>query len=97
MATSSPCWAHELPTPQQAEPIARKLLDAVGAPGLLQGQGEFRITASVGIAAYPMHATDERTLMKQATLALRAAKKLGMNQLQFHGAPVKAKGEHNTA
>ncbi len=44
-----------------------------------------------------MHATDERTLMKQASLALRAAKKLGMNQLQFHDAPVKAKGEHNTA
>jgi hypothetical protein len=44
-----------------------------------------------------MHATDERTLMKQARLALRAAKKLGMNQLQFHDAPVKAKGERNTA
>jgi len=89
--------AHELPTPQQAEPIARKLLDAVGAPLVLQGQGEFRITASVGIAAYPMHATDERTLMKHASLALRAAKKLGMNQLQFHDAPVKSKGERNTA
>ena len=89
--------AHELPTPRQAEPIARKLLDAVGAPLVLQGQGEFRITASVGIAAYPMHATDERTLMKQASLALRAAKKLGMNQLQFHDAPVKSKGERNTA
>ena len=32
--------AHELPTPRQAEPIARKLLDAVGAPVLLQGQGD---------------------------------------------------------
>ena len=36
--------AHELPAPQQAEPIARKLLDALSEPVALPGHGEFRIT-----------------------------------------------------
>ena len=89
--------AHELPNPQQAEPIARKLLDAVSAPVPLPGHGEFRITASVGVAAYPMDATDERTLMQLAGRALRAAKKQGMNRLQFHDALSTARGTRHTA
>ena len=76
--------AHELPAPAQAEPIARKLLDALSAPLQLPGHGEFRITACVGIASYPMDAPDEPTLMKHASLALRAAKRAGMNTLRSH-------------
>jgi diguanylate cyclase (GGDEF)-like protein len=74
--------AHELPAPQQAETIARKLLDALGAPLQLPGHGEFRVTASAGIACYPIDASDERTLMQQASLALRAAKRAGMSQVR---------------
>ena len=88
--------AHELPASQQAEPIARKLLDALGAPVALPGQGEFRITASAGIASYPMDANDERTLMKQASLALRAAKRAGMSQTRTAEALVRS-GERNIA
>jgi diguanylate cyclase (GGDEF)-like protein/PAS domain S-box-containing protein len=87
--------AHELPTPQQAEPIARKLLDALSAPMLLPGHGEFRITACAGVASYPMDAPDERTLMKQASLALRAAKRDGMNRLRSHDANAKATGDRS--
>jgi diguanylate cyclase (GGDEF)-like protein len=85
--------AHELPASQQAEPIARKLLDALGAPVALPGQGEFRITASAGIASYPMDASDERTLMKQASLALRAAKRAGMSQTRTAETLASASGE----
>ncbi len=76
--------AHELPAPQQAEPIARKLLEAVSEPVLLAGHGEFRITACVGIASFPMDAPDERALMKHASQALRAAKREGMNRLRLY-------------
>ena len=66
--------AHELPTPEQAAPIVRKLLQAMSKPVTIQGQ-EFRLTARCGIATYPHDAQDERSLMKHAGLALRAAKK----------------------
>jgi diguanylate cyclase (GGDEF)-like protein/PAS domain S-box-containing protein len=89
--------AHELPTPQHAEPIARKLLEAVSEQLVIQGQGEFRITACVGIATYPQDAPDERSLMKHAHLALRAAKREGMNNLRFYDAISKPRGERSTA
>jgi diguanylate cyclase (GGDEF)-like protein len=88
--------AHELPTPQHAEPIARKLLEAASEPLVIQGQ-EFRVTACAGIATYPHDAQDERSLMKQAHLALRAAKRQGMNQLRFYDAINQPRVERSTA
>ena len=88
--------AHELPTPQHAEPIARKLLEAVSEPVVIRGQ-EFRLTACVGIATYPHDAQDERSLMKHAQLALRAAKREGMNKLRFYEAAAKARAERSPA
>jgi len=74
--------AHELPAPEQAEPVARKLLQAVNEPFLLQHK-EYRMTACVGVASYPLDAQDEPGLMKQAGLALRAAKRQGTGSLRF--------------
>ncbi|HEY6354110.1 MAG TPA: sensor domain-containing diguanylate cyclase, partial [Burkholderiaceae bacterium] len=88
--------AHELPTPQHAEPIARKLLEAVSEPLMVQSH-EFRLTACVGIATYPHDAQDERSLMKRAQLALRAGKREGMNTLRFDEAAAKARGESSPA
>lgn len=89
--------AHELPAAQQAETIARKLLDALAAPLQLPGHGEFRVTASAGIASYPVDASDERTLMQQAGLALRAAKRAGMGQVRCAGANVQPGSERSAA
>jgi PAS domain S-box-containing protein len=89
--------AHELPAAQQAETIARKLLDALAAPLQLPGHGEFRITASAGIASYPVDASDERMLMQQAGLALRAAKRAGMGQVRCAGANAQPGSERSTA
>jgi diguanylate cyclase (GGDEF)-like protein len=88
--------AHELPAPQDAEPIARKLLEAVSEPVVIRGQ-EFRLTAGVGIATYPLDAQDERSLMKHAHQALRAAKREGTNKLRFHDAVAKARGDRAPA
>jgi len=89
--------AHELSAPAQAEPLARKLLDALSAPILLPGHGEFRLTACVGVASYPIDAPDEPTLMKHASLALRAAKRAGLNTLRCHGALTSASSERSAA
>jgi diguanylate cyclase (GGDEF)-like protein len=88
--------AHELPTPQDAEPIVRKLLDAVNQSLLVQGHA-FRLTACVGVATYPEHAQDERSLMMHAQLALRAAKRGGTNTLRFHDASAKPRSERSPA
>ncbi len=88
--------AHELPTPRHAEPIARKLLDAVCEPVVIQGQ-EFRITACVGIATYPQDAQDERSLMTHASLALRAAKRQGQGSLRFCDASAPPRAERSQA
>jgi diguanylate cyclase (GGDEF)-like protein/PAS domain S-box-containing protein len=88
--------AHELPTPQHAEPIARKLLEAVSELVVIRGQ-EFRLTACMGIATYPHDAQDERSLMKHAQLALRAAKREGMNKVRFYEAAAQARGERSPA
>jgi diguanylate cyclase (GGDEF)-like protein len=74
--------AHELLTPQHAEPIVRKLMEVVSEPLTIQGQ-DFRVSACIGVASYPQDAQDEPTLMKQAGLALRAAKKEGMDKFRF--------------
>lgn len=74
--------AHELTNPQDAEPVARKLLAAVAVPLTVQGQ-TYRMTACVGIALYPQDAEDEAALMQRAQLALRAAKREGPGSLRF--------------
>ena len=74
--------AHELPTREDAEPVARKLQQAIGEPVVLQGH-DYRVTACVGIAGYPQDAQDEPSLMKRAGLALRAAKRQGIGSLRF--------------
>jgi len=85
-----------LPTPQDAAPIVRKLLEAVNEPVVVQGQ-PFRLTACVGIATYPQDAQDERSLMKHAQLALRAAKRDGTNKQRFFDAITKARAERSPA
>lgn len=79
--------AHELPDARHAEAVARKLLDAVGAPVSLR-EGEVRITACAGVATYPLDAHDVPGLLKHAGAALRAAKREGANRV--HHAPAKA-------
>jgi diguanylate cyclase (GGDEF)-like protein/PAS domain S-box-containing protein len=79
--------AHELPTPQQAGTVAHKLLEAVAAPVPLAGQ-PVRVSACVGVVAYPDDAADEPTLMKCAHAALRAAKREGTNRVRLHAAAV---------
>jgi diguanylate cyclase (GGDEF)-like protein/PAS domain S-box-containing protein len=69
----------------QAEDAARsaaKILTALGMPHKLE-KHELQITASVGIGIYPDDGTDAETLVKNADIAMLAAKNNGRNNYQF--------------
>jgi len=61
-----------------AAAVARKVIEAVSQPYSLEGHTG-RITASAGVAVYPIHGEDADTLMKSADLALYEAKRAGKN------------------
>jgi len=61
---------------ENAKAIAGKLIEAVSEPYPLAG-GEARVSACVGIAAYPASATNTDSLLSRADKAMYAAKALG--------------------
>jgi diguanylate cyclase (GGDEF)-like protein len=67
----------------QVASIAGKILAAAVDPVTVSGQ-ECSVTASVGIALYPEDAADEQSLMKNADVAMYAAKGKGKNNFQFY-------------
>ncbi|MFC5460923.1 putative bifunctional diguanylate cyclase/phosphodiesterase [Massilia niabensis] len=67
----------------EAEPVARRIVDALAQPFTLQGQQLF-VSASVGIAAWPDDGADADTLLKSADTAMYSAKNSGRNNYQFY-------------
>lgn len=63
--------------------VARKILDAIGQPIPL-GARAWCVTASVGISIYGKDCTDERSLMRNADIAMYAVKQGGKNGLQLY-------------
>ena len=78
----------EMHEPNQAAIVARKLLDAAIQPVILMDQ-ECRVTASIGIAMYPLDGADEQALMKNADIAMYFAKEEGKNNFQFYSKEIK--------
>jgi diguanylate cyclase (GGDEF)-like protein/PAS domain S-box-containing protein len=68
---------------EQIALVARKIIDTVAQPVPVHGQ-ECRVTASIGIAAYPQDGKDSQTLLKNADGAMYRAKELGKNRFQFY-------------
>lgn len=62
--------------------IAQKLIDEIFKPFHIQ-DNELTITASIGIALYPIDGRDHETLSKNADTAMYSAKKEGRNSYQF--------------
>ncbi len=62
--------------------IAQRLLEAISKPFRVQDQDLF-ITASIGIAIYPVDAENGKSLLKNAQSALSQAKIHGQNAFQF--------------
>lgn len=72
----------EIAAPDHADRIARKLLDRIATPFVIQGQ-ELFITASIGIAIYPNDGITPEALLKNADAAMYRAKELGRNNAQM--------------
>jgi len=66
----------------QAETIGEKILTALSQPYDLSGH-EYRNTASVGVTLFSNHQATPLELLKEADLAMYAAKATGRNTLRF--------------
>jgi diguanylate cyclase (GGDEF)-like protein/PAS domain S-box-containing protein len=66
----------------EAGMVARKLLEVIQGPVLLDGH-ECRVSASIGIALFPDAGQDEQALMSSADAAMYLAKQAGKNNAQF--------------
>lgn len=67
---------------QEADHVARKILQALETPIALGGE-KITISTSIGISIAPDDAEDANTLMKYADMAMYRAKSLGRNNHQF--------------
>ncbi len=69
-------FAVVVPSPIDLDSIAstaRRILDSLQQPFVIEGQ-VLEVGASIGIAVYPTHGSDVRTLLKRADVAMYAAK-----------------------
>jgi len=73
----------EINQKEDAEAIAKKIMDSFGRPFLLSGE-EIKITSSIGIAIYPDSGQDFDTLKKSADIAMYKAKERGRNNYQTY-------------
>jgi diguanylate cyclase (GGDEF)-like protein/PAS domain S-box-containing protein len=63
--------------------VAQKILDALREPFDISGHS-CRVTASIGIAVYPAHGLNERTLINRADAAMYVVKHGGGNGVQLY-------------
>ncbi len=67
---------------EDAGQVATKILDAVAEPYLV-GNRELRVTASIGIAMYPLDGDNTQALLRDADIAMYSAKAAGANTYQY--------------
>lgn len=72
----------DLDTPEHAAAVARKVLEVLAEPFVLDGL-TLSVTPSMGIAVFPDDGADFQTLLKNADAAMYHAKSLGRNNFQF--------------
>ncbi len=77
---------------EDAAKIAAGILETFREPFDLNGQEVF-ITASIGIALFPMDGTQGETLLKNAGNALSRAKELGRNNYRFYAPAMNARSK----
>jgi diguanylate cyclase (GGDEF)-like protein/PAS domain S-box-containing protein len=68
--------------PEDAETIARKILDLLQMPFHLS-HGEFRVSCSIGISIFPRDGNTAETLTQHADVAMYQVKRSGRNGFRF--------------
>ncbi len=74
---------NEITHSQDASRVARRILKELARPLILAGHEVF-VTASIGIALYPLDGDDAESLLKNADVAMYHAKNQGRNNYQFY-------------
>jgi diguanylate cyclase (GGDEF)-like protein len=74
---------HILGKIEDAGKIARKILDALAVPVIVDNR-EFGVSGSIGLAVYPVDGPDGETLIRNADAAMHRAKELGANNYQYY-------------
>ena len=69
---------------EDAATVASKAIEALSRPYDIEGQ-TVSVTASAGIAIYPVHGEDADTLMRNADVALYESKRSGKNAYRISG------------
>ncbi|MFB2979373.1 EAL domain-containing protein [Microseira sp. BLCC-F43] len=69
---------------ESAAQIAQGILSVFNLPFQIEGQGEFYIKASIGIALAPYDGEDVETLLKNADAAMHRVKQQGRNNYQLY-------------
>ena len=68
--------------PEDAGPVAQKIIDALSEPFRV-GDHTLNISCSIGISIFPLDANDAPTLLRNADLAMYAAKEHGRHGFQY--------------
>lgn len=68
--------------PEDAGPVAQKIIDALTEPFLV-GEHTVNISCSIGLSIFPLDASDAATLLRNADLAMYAAKEHGRHGYQY--------------
>ncbi len=72
----------DLDTPGQAAAVARKILEVISEPFVVDGS-QLSVTPSIGISVFPDDAPDIAPLLRNADAAMYHAKGVGRNNYQF--------------
>ncbi|MNE63628.1 Cyclic di-GMP phosphodiesterase Gmr [compost metagenome] len=80
---------------EDIEKMAESIINAIARPVIVKGQ-EFFITASAGIAVYPGDGESTKELIRNADLAMYAAKEKGKNQYLLCSAAMKERVSEKT-
>ena len=79
----------KLGEPEEAGDVARRILRSIPEPIVLEGH-TVSLSASVGIAIYPVDGEDVETLVKHADAAMYSAKAQGRDNFQFFSPRINA-------
>ncbi|MBT8203648.1 MAG: diguanylate cyclase, partial [Acidimicrobiia bacterium] len=75
---------------EATEAVADKAVDALATPYQLAGKN-LLVTASIGVAIYPVDGADADALLRDSALAMSAAKDAGRNNYRFYTAELRAR------
>jgi len=76
--------------------FASRFLETLARPAKLDGR-EFYTTVSIGVALYPTDGADGETLLRNADIAMYAAKERGRNNFQFFSEEMDARAREKLA